>query len=218
MSKGQRTAFLIIFFVEFCTTQGCTRVTKTATPTATLQGLELTPTEMLTLTPTITLTPVTPTLIQTRTPITTATSTSTTTPTPVPPGVFALLFYPPLVMNYDTSVWKDESHYTDPNFMVNYLQARSLKMCRITIQGPSGLYPNPPDEFVYLGNVKYQVTTLKDSPSGLMTTIYIEDQSLSGYDYVLKGLPVPVVQASPTEWKECKNLAEKVLSTLHSPN
>lgn len=138
------------------------------------------------------------------------------TPSPVPPGVFALLFYPPLIMNYDTSIWKDELNYADHIIMVNYLQAQSLGSCKILVQGPIDFNQPPAFVTVHLGSIRYQVTTYKDSPAGLNTTLYIEDQTLAGYNYA-PGLPIPVIQASPSEWDLCKSQAEKVLATLHSP-
>jgi hypothetical protein len=141
--------------------------------------------------------------------------TSISTLSPVPPNVFVLLFYPPLIINYDTAIWKDESNYRDGNFMVNYLQALNLETCQIGVIGPSGNFPYP-DEFVQLGGVRYQIAIFEDITPGLITAYYIEDQSLAGFDYEM-GVPVLTVQSNPSEWSECKTLTEAVLSTLHSP-
>lgn len=132
----------------------------------------------------------------------------TNIPTPVPPGVFASLFYPPLIMDYDTSVWK--------MVKVNFLQALSFETCQLGEIGPSGNFPIP-DEIIQLGNVRYQVTVSDKTPPGLMTALYIEDRSLKdGYNYDL-GVAVVMLQAKPSEWNECKTLGEMVLSTLRVP-
>ncbi len=131
----------------------------------------------------------------------------TNTPTPVPPGVFAFLFYPPLIMNYDTSKWKRVD--------VGFLQSLVLEKCQLEEVGPSGNFPIP-DEILQLGDIRYQVTVSDKTPPGLITALYIEDQSLNGYDYSL-GVAVVMLQAKPSEWDECKTLGEMVLSTLHVP-
>ncbi|GAB4463510.1 MAG: hypothetical protein Kow0070_24110 [Anaerolineales bacterium] len=139
------------------------------------------------------------------------------TPTPVPPGVFALVFYPPLVVNYDPSEWKDESHYADNKFMTNFMQARRLNTCTIGVQGPTD-FNGPQSEFVLvrLGDTRYSVIFWGEDPQSIVSAWYIEDQTLSNYDY-LPGLPILTVQAAVSEWDACKALAEKVLSTLHVP-
>jgi hypothetical protein len=142
--------------------------------------------------------------------------TSTIQPTPVPPGVFAILFHPPLILNYDSSIWSDESEYTNTNRMVNYLQARSLETCHIGPQGASGNFPSP-DEIVFLGNIRYQVTTFKDLPPGSTTSYYINTNSLAEYNYEGIGAIVLTISASPVEWDACKILAEKILATLQFP-
>jgi hypothetical protein len=157
-------------------------------------------------------------------PQTTITLSFTSTPnlaaTAVPPGVFALLIYPPLVMDYDVTVWEDESRYADaalkPAYSVlNYLQSLGLETCQIGIQGPTGDFPLTP-EGVQLDSVKYEVITFTESPPGFTTAYYIENKSLTGFNYEA-GAPVLVVQASLIQWNECKTLAEKVLSTLRVP-
>ena len=136
----------------------------------------------------------------------------TPSPTPVPAGVFALLDYPPLVLEYDPSLWKDESQYTNPDKRVNYLQAKELGTCTLAEGGGSGFFPTP-DQIVDLGGVRYQVTMLQDTPPDRTVGHYIEDQTLTGYRYQL-GLPVLEISARPSEWDQCKLLAEKVLATL----
>ncbi len=141
-----------------------------------------------------------------------------TTTTPVPPGIFALKFYPPLILQYDTSEWKDESRYTDTRFLGNYLLASKLQTtCILGVQGPTDFNGTPP-VFVpmQLGAVSYSVIFWGDTQQGDISAWYIENQSLTGYDYS-PGLPILVIQASLSEWERCKALAEKVLSTLRVP-
>jgi hypothetical protein len=141
-----------------------------------------------------------------------------TTTTPVPLGVFALKFYPPLIMEYDTSEWKDESRYEDTRFMANYLQTRKLETsCILGVQGPTDFNGTPPVFVpVQLGDISYSVIFWGDTQPGDKSAWYIENQSLIGYDYS-PGLPILTVQASPSDWDRCKVLAEKVLSTLRVP-
>lgn len=139
------------------------------------------------------------------------------TPTPVPAGMFALAFYPPLIVNYDPSEWKDESRYADNKSMTNFLQARRLSTCTIGVQGPTD-FNGPQPEFVLerLGDIRYSVIFLGEDPQSVVSAWYIEDQSLADYNYAA-GLPIFAVQASASEWDACKALAEKVLFTLHAP-
>ena len=141
-----------------------------------------------------------------------------TTTTPVPPGVFALKFYPPLILEYDTSEWIDESRYEDTRFMGNYLQTKKMETsCIVGVQGPTDFNGTPPVFVpVKLGDVSYSVIFWENTQPGYKTAWYIEDQSLTGYDYS-PGLPILFVQASLSDWDQCKALAEKVLSTLRVP-
>ena len=137
--------------------------------------------------------------------------------TPVPSGVFVLLLYPPLVMNYDPSVWKDESQYSDTlsmstYFITNYLQALQLDSCKIRQQGPMGDIPAAP-QVIQLGTVRYEVVTLRNSPDSVLV-YYIENQSLTELNYD-HGTAVLAVEASQAEWVECRKIAEEVLATLH---
>jgi hypothetical protein len=134
--------------------------------------------------------------------------------TQVPAGVFVLKFYPPLVLDYDITLWTDESQYENQAKTINYLQAKNLETCTIGPIGPSGFYPFP-DEIVQLNGVNYQVKTLERPRVGFVSTYYFEDNSLTGYDYDI-GIIVLEVQASPDEWSQCKNQAEIVLATLHT--
>jgi len=141
-----------------------------------------------------------------------------TNTTPVPPGTFALKFYPPLILEYDTSEWIDESRYEDTRFMGNYLQTRKLETsCVLGVQGPTDFNGTPPAFVpIQLGDIRYSVIFWDDTQPGDKSAWYIEDQSLTGYDYV-PGLPILVVQASSSDWDRCKALAEKVLSTMQVP-
>lgn len=139
--------------------------------------------------------------------------------TPVPSGVFALLIYPPLIMNYDTSIWKDESQYADIRsmslyFVTNLLQALSLETCHISVAGPIGDFLFTPEK-IQLGALQYEIITFTDA-LGSVEAYYIENNSLVGFNYE-KGTSKLLVSANPTEWSQCKALAEKVLSTLHIP-
>lgn len=139
------------------------------------------------------------------------------TPTPVPSGVFAILFYPPLVFNYDPSAWEDASRYTDANVMLNFLQARPLQTCTLGPEGPNGDWPSQ-YEVVQLGKISYQFSSL-DNGHGDIVSLYLlegSSDSLPGYSGA-PGLPKFNVVASQAEWEQCKALAEKVLATLHVP-
>ena len=98
---------------------------------------------------------------------------------------------------------------------VNFVQVLSLEICQLGEIGPSDNFPTP-DEILQLGNIRYQVTVSDNTPPGLITARYIEDQSLNGFDYS-SGVAVLLLQAKPSEWNECKTLGERVLSTLHVP-
>ena len=159
---------------------------------------------------------VTSTISPTKPPTVTVTATSTL----VPAGVFALKFYPPLIMNYDFSVWKDESQYDNNSMMVNFLQAQNLSTCMIGPIGPSGHFPSP-DAIIMLGKIHYEFSSMQSSVDGMMIGVYIVDssvdpsQTLPGYDSI-HGLPKLNVIANALEWEQCKDLAEGVLATLHS--
>ena len=117
---------------------------------------------------------------------------SALTPTPVPTGIFPLMFYPHLILEYDASEWT----------MVNYLQSRNLKTCAIGEQGPTDFNGTPPVLMpVQLGNISYSVIFWEGAQAGDRSAWYIEGQSLTGYDYS-PGLPILVVQASLSEWED----------------
>ena len=204
--KTHVKAFFVILLGIALLAQGCT-ATGPSVPSAEAR------TATVTLLPTITPRPAT---------TATAFLTPTVTLTPVPPGVFILFFYDPLVMNYDPSLWVDKSNYgqwgenqspREGVLIENYLQARDLASCTIGVQGPTDFQQATPEK-VQLGDVGYQVITFRENNS--VMAFYIEDQSLSRYNYE-PGLPIPVIGASSAEWHACKAMAEKVLATLHVP-
>lgn len=190
----------IIFLLS---SQGCTSISNAPTT----EEIPATQTRSLSIIATNTLRP-TIANIPSRTP-------TITTPA-VPEGIFALIFYPPLIMNYDPTIWVDLSEYTNKERMVNYLQSTLWETCKIGVQGPTVF--NIPYEFlkVTLGKIRYIVVTIQEPNRGITSARYIEDQSLTGYDYG-PGLPIPVVSAQTDEWITCKEQAEIILSTLHSP-
>ena len=131
------------------------------------------------------------------------------------PGVFMLLPYKPLVMEYDPSKWSDKSEHENTTQMVNFLESISLETCRVGIAGASGFFPDT-TEPVQLGDVKYIMTTESDPATGLVTGYYFEDHSLDGFNYEM-GVAVITIQAHSDDWEACKTSGEYVLSTLHAP-
>jgi hypothetical protein len=121
--------------------------------------------------------------------------------TPGPAGVLELFFYHPLALNYDPSVW----------VLSNGIQARNLKNCSVTEQGPTDFNGPHSEDVVRLGEINYTVLSFPDSPPDRVKLAYLADSSLA----TEVGLPVFWVIARPDEWDECKKLAEDVLSTLH---
>jgi len=119
-------------------------------------------------------------------------------------------------MDYDPSVWEDKSRFADPTVIVNYLEHRKLTTCILGVIGPSGNFPIP-SEIINLGKLRYEVTVYEHQIPGKIMALYIEDKPLAGYDSEV-GYPVLNIQASPSEWKDCKKAAEEILSTIHSPS
>lgn len=155
----------------------------------------------------------TPSLVPTAEPVSVA-----PTAIPVPdliPGMFALQYYPPLVMEYDPEAWMDKSEPGNKQAYVNFLQSKELGSCTIGVNLPSG-WGDYPHETVQLGHVNYTVYTFGDSPSspGQITAIYFANQ-LVGADYRI-GIPMPMISASNAEWNRCKMLGEVVLATLRA--
>jgi hypothetical protein len=207
--KSQLKIALTIFLIVLFLGQGCVG-NATVMPSLVPSTTTITPTATKTSKPTHTLRP---------------SVTQTITVTPVPPGVFVLFFYVPLVMNYDPSIWVDKSNYTEWGenqkpiegiIIENYLQALNLKLCQIGMVGPSGFFPSP-EKIIRLGNVRFQFSTLENNEFGVKIGHYIEDQSLANYNYDRYGLPVMQITAKPSEWEECRALGEEVLATLYVP-
>ncbi|MEJ2707018.1 MAG: hypothetical protein P8074_05325 [Anaerolineales bacterium] len=220
MKKSTPSLFILIVLIVVISSNGCVK-TPPPNPTNTpSQTLELTYTPVSRHTPTGIASSRTPSPI----PITTSLTENSTDnfksmeryrTTPVPTGVFTLMYYQPLIMEYDSSEWRDDSQYTNSDTIVNYLQSRKLETCTIGTMGPSGFFPLP-DEIVQLGDVEYQVKTNKDIPKDSVFVYYFENNSLAGYNYD-NGIAVLVVQASLGEWNNCISNAEKILATLHTP-
>ncbi len=138
-------------------------------------------------------------------------------PTPLPAGVFVLSSYSPLVMEYDPALWQDESHYATGDSTINYLQAKWLGTCAISVQKRADLSPPHSSKIVRIGRFNFTIVTLEESPPDFVSLFYLADQFISGYD-LRRGAPVLEVGAVPSEWAECKIRAEEVLSTLHPPS
>lgn len=156
---------------------------------------------------------VTRTLRPTPLPTYTLTSTllPTLTPTVVPEGTFALKFYPPTVLNYDPQTWVDRSEYDNVDRMINFLQARNLGSCTVSVMGPSGFGP-PTDNQVVLGKNEFSVATLDETDSTIadrLSAAYFQYGVLEDYTIVL------MVTASRAEWVACQSMAEEVLESLH---
>ncbi|MCL4560963.1 MAG: hypothetical protein M1281_10150 [Chloroflexi bacterium] len=130
------------------------------------------------------------------------------------PGVFALQYYPPLVMEYDPNLWLDKSEPDNPSMYVNFLQFKKLASCTIGVSLPSGMNPMP-FETVRLGDVVYDVYTFPHADTGTITNVYYANHAVPGADYSI-GIPMPMIESNLSEWDECKALGEQVLATLHS--
>lgn len=141
------------------------------------------------------------------------TLTPTVTPSPiataVPVGVMTLLLYPPLLVNYDPSVWTDFSVYSEPSFE-NHLQAVAWPDCRIGVQGPTHF--NGPNDYVEieLGEISYGRLTFPDEPA---FAFYLAEE----FSDEETGVPVLGVVSGEAEWEACQALAEMVLATLRRP-
>src|SRR5687768_12643891 len=136
---------LLILLIALIMSQGCVGIAPTSTFAPVVSN---TATDLATNTPELTIDP-------------SSTSISTIIGTAIPRGTFALLIYPPLIMNYDASAWKDESYYADMSSkrayaVPNYLQFLSLASCQIGVQGSTGDFPSTP-ETIQLDSVQYEV-------------------------------------------------------------
>lgn len=139
----------------------------------------------------------------------TFTDTITPSPTLPPAGVFAIKFYPPLVLDYPTELWLDKSEYDNPQMMVNYLQNKELKTCTIGPMGASGYYPENMKD-ITLGNIHYQVLLDQKTTDGKAVSYYFANIAVENEG----GIPHFAVLSSQTEAKKCKAAAEEVFATL----
>jgi hypothetical protein len=142
-----------------------------------------------------------------------STDTSTPSPTHPPAGIFAVNFYPPLVLDYPTEQWLDKSEYDNTQMMVNYLQNKELKTCTIGPMGPSGFYPENMQD-VTLGNITYQRLLDQKTNTGNLVSYYFALSSSVGSIENEVGIAHFDVQSSPAEAKECRVASEEVLTTL----
>src|ERR1035437_9505052 len=138
----------------------------------------------------------------TTTPIPADTPVPGITPSSVPLGIFSLLFYRPLVMVYDVTQWEDITPYNQPNAIAkNYLQSKKKSSCKIGVQGPINF--NDPSQYkseeAHLGNINYEVKIFSNNPDRSITTFYIDDKSLKGFNYE-NAFPVLSVQSDENEW------------------
>lgn len=158
-----------------------------------------------------------PTFIPTDTavlPSPTPTETITPSPTFPPAGIFAIKFYPPLVLDYPANQWVDKSEYNNTEMMVNYLQNQDLKTCTIGTMGPSEFYPDSMKD-VTLGNIGYQVLLDQNTTSGDTISYYFAISTSTGSIENDVGIAIFDVQSTPAEAKKCRVAAEDVLATLH---
>jgi len=123
-------------------------------------------------------------------------------------GEFKLIFYPPLVMNYEVQSWTDKSEYNNSSIKINYLQHQKLEACTIGVQGPSGFYPEDM-KTVTLGKIVYQVFTQESS--GKINTFYFAQNTTTSEG----NIPILIVQSDASEDDECRAEAEKVLASLN---
>lgn len=221
------TSRLILFTSAFLfiTSQACVRMTQLFSPsaTATLPALNST---LPTLPPTEPPAPIIdtkateiipPAIVPTEVSVApTADSPLDVTAIPeIVSGEFRLLYYPPLVMNYNTSMWVDNTQPEsgDP-YQTNELRANGFSTCRIIVQGAMGI-PPVEHQSIQLGNVQYNQYTIV-TEAGDNMALFIENSSLSGYNYE-QGLPIPAIASSPAEWDICMKMGQEVISTLHIP-
>lgn len=165
----------------------------------------------LSTTPTLPVLPPTATL--TAQPVPTLQTTPTPGGTQPPEGIFALKFYPPLVVEYDPVVWRDASEYNNALMMVNYLQHRALPGCSIGVMGPSGFYPSPMQR-QRLDKIEYEIFRQESVQSGQTNIYYFASGASLAEIHKNVGIPVLIVQAFPEEIDQCEADAEIVLVTL----
>lgn len=158
-----------------------------------------------------------PTFIPTDTaalPSPTPTETITPSPTFPPAGIFAIKFYPPLVLDYPTDQWVDKSEYNNLQMMVNFLQNRELESCVIGPMGPSGFWPESTID-KRLGSIDYQAQLDQKTDTGDWISYYFAISAPAGIIDNEIGTAHFFVKSNPAEAKKCRVAAEDVLATLH---
>ncbi len=140
------------------------------------------------------------------------------TPTPLPTfppaGIFAIKFYPPLVLDYPTDQWVDKSEYNNLQMMVNFLQNRELESCVIGPMGPSGFWPESTID-KRLGSIDYQAQLDQKTDTGDWISYYFAISAPAGIIDNEIGTAHFFVKSNPAEAKKCRVAAEDVLATLH---
>lgn len=140
------------------------------------------------------------------------TETVTPQPTLPPTGVFAIKFYPPLVLEYPPEQWLDQSEYHNTQRMVNYLQHKALESCTINPMGPSGFWPEDMVD-LRLGSIDYQVQLDQKLTTGEWVSYYFAISAPGIIDDEI-GVPVFSVVSAPADAEKCRAAAEAVLATL----
>jgi len=141
------------------------------------------------------------------------THTPTVAPTPVPEGVFAVQYYPPLILVYDPEPWVDRSEYGNPEKLLagNFLEHTRIEGCTIGVQGASGFYPENMRP-VTLGDLYYEVY---ESSGETVQTAYRAYFALDpAFANVSAGIPIFGVRAGLPKAAACWDAAEAVLATL----
>jgi hypothetical protein len=131
----------------------------------------------------------------------------------VPEGIFAVQYYPPLILNYDPEPWVDRSEYGNPEKLLagNFLEHTGIKGCTIGVQGASGFYPENMRP-VTLGDLYYEVY---ESPGETAQTAYRAYFALDpAFANVSAGIPIFGVRAGLPKAAACWDAAEAVLATL----
>lgn len=167
--------------------------------------------------PAVTATPAstnTPTLRPTpRQPTRPPTHTPTVAPTPPPEGIFAVQYYPPLILSYDPDLWVDRSEYDNPEKLLsgNRLEHRHIDGCAIGVQGASGFYPENMRP-VTLGDLYYEVYEAQVETGQPAYRAYFALDPI--FASVSAGIPILGVRAGQPAAAACWDAAEAVLATL----
>ncbi len=198
-----QAVLLLVLLLAACSTAP-TR-SSTPAPTDSPAPPAVTATPASTSTPTRRPTPLQPTRPPTHTP--------TVAPTPPPAGIFAVQYYPPLILSYDPDLWLDRSEYDNPEKLLsgNFLEHRRIDGCTVGVQGASGFYPENMLP-VTLGELYYEVY---ESPGEAAQTPYRAYFALDpAFADVSAGIPILGVRAGLPTTAACWEAAEAVLATL----